>query len=60
MPSSDRPLPDTYVEPDCIHWPPGALDLEPEQCWCLRCGEALPCPCAPHSANSTKELILDA
>jgi hypothetical protein len=30
-------------EPDCPHWVPNALDLEPEQCFCLRCYEPLPC-----------------
>jgi hypothetical protein len=28
---------------DCPHWLPGFLDREPEQCWCARCGQALPC-----------------
>lgn len=33
---------------DCIHWSPGAVDPEPEQCWCLRCGGELPClSCSP-------------
>jgi hypothetical protein len=48
------------AEPDCIHWTPEALDLEPEQCWCLCCGEALPCSrCLPEATESTptKELI---
>jgi hypothetical protein len=30
-------------EPDV--WLPSELDLEPEQCWCLRCGNELPCAC---------------
>lgn len=43
------------VELDCPNWPPDTLDLEPEQCWCLRCGDALPCECAA-TMNTTKEL----
>lgn len=45
------------TELDCPHWLPDALDLEPEQCFCLRCGEALPCPCQAHKPYLTKELI---
>lgn len=42
---------------DCPHWLPDALDPEPEQCFCLRCGEALPCPCQARMPNLVKELI---
>ena len=42
---------DGAAEPDCLHWLPGALDLEPEQCFCLRCGEPVPCPSC--NANPT-------
>jgi hypothetical protein len=35
------------TEPD---WP-GALDLEPETCFCLRCGDELPCSCPTNSLN---------
>jgi hypothetical protein len=47
--------PDTVheAEPDCPHWPPDALDLEPEQCFCLRCGKALPCICAAPEAYTS-------
>jgi hypothetical protein len=31
------------VEPDCIHWLPDVLDPEPEPCFCLSFGKALPC-----------------
>jgi len=27
-------------------WSPSTLDIEPEQCWCLSCGDELPCGCA--------------
>jgi hypothetical protein len=29
--------------PDCVHWELAALDLEPETCWCLGCGDELAC-----------------
>jgi hypothetical protein len=32
------------VDVDCPQWVPEALDPEPEKCWCLSCGEPLPCP----------------
>jgi hypothetical protein len=39
-------------------WPPGALDVEPEPCWCLACGQELPCPpgCqfVPSTVNQTQ------
>jgi len=50
MPSSDWLSQKTNTEPDC-YWPPDTLDLEPEECFCLRCGEALPCPC--HATRPT-------
>jgi hypothetical protein len=46
MPSLELPAQDNYAEHDCLHWLPSALDPEPEQCWCLHCGEALPCACS--------------
>jgi hypothetical protein len=33
----------TLNETDCPYWVADALDVEPEQCWCLSCGEPLPC-----------------
>lgn len=43
-------------EPDCVHWVPGALDVEPEQCFCLSCGEASPCmTCRVQSTTKQKE-----
>ena len=50
-------------EPDCVHWLPSTLDPEPEQCWCLRCGDDLPCACALRQADpneSPKEMIAHA
>ena len=38
--------PHDIADCDCPHWLPDALDPEPEQCWCLVCGEPLPCVCA--------------
>ena len=47
-------------EPDCIHWQPAALDLEPETCWCPRCGEALPCSlCDPQQVQPIRKEILN-
>lgn len=46
-----------YREPDCIHWLPSMLDAECEQCFCLSCGEDLPCPCQVAIPNSIQEPI---
>lgn len=43
----NRPIP-AEVEPDAF-WPDSTLDVEPEQCYCLACGEELPCYCATAS-----------
>lgn len=39
------------AEPDV--WPLLALDIEPEQCFCLGCGDPLPCGCQPNQTNPT-------
>ena len=45
-------------ERDCLHWLPEFLDREQETCWCLKCGDELPCSCRPVEATSIpKELI---
>ncbi len=41
-PSAAQPL---DPEPDV--WPLAALDLEPERCFCLSCGDELPCSTCP-------------
>lgn len=39
-----KPNPASGTEVDCVHWTSDdALDLETETCWCLQCGEKVPC-----------------
>jgi hypothetical protein len=48
------------VEADCPHWLPRALDIEPEMCFCLSCGEALPCATCllqPSQTQPPKEVM---
>lgn len=35
-----------------VAWLPSLLDLEPEQCWCLACGDELPCGCAERALTA--------
>lgn len=44
-------------EPDCQLSLPSYWDIEPEQCFCLVCGEALPCLACPTKSTTTKEMI---
>lgn len=56
VPVHDEALRPLDPEPDV--WPLAALDLEPEQCFCLRCGNELPCStCLSKNTHRSKEAI---
>jgi hypothetical protein len=59
VPVHDEALRPPGPEPDV--WPLAALDLEPEQCWCLSCGDELPCStCLSESTHRPKEAVSHA
>lgn len=48
-----NPIDPQASEPDT--WTSAELDIEPERCWCLRCGAELPCSDCPPQAISDNQ-----